>query len=316
MNCGAGKTKIGKPRVPRLRRRTKKTAPRAASATAKEIEMSDCFSVSTEGGISHIVLNAPQRMNAMTRDFWIELPRIMRELDAAGGTRVAVISSTGKHFSAGMDLSVFSSNDALDTNTVMSRERFRQQLRELQHTFDAIAQARFPVIAAVQGGCIGGAVDLVTACCLRYCTADAYFVIQEIHLGMMADVGTMQRAPKLLPDAIVRELAYTGDKLSAARAERIGFVNGVFENAEELHAHALSAAAKIAAKAPLAVASSKEMISYARDHSVAESTAYLNALQPGIFSIEDILNSVKAQKAGAAAKFDDLPALNPGIRTR
>ena len=273
----------------------------------------DCLEVSVEAGVAHLRLNRPERMNAMTREFWVELPRAVRALDVEGGTRVAVISSTGKHFTAGMDLSVFQGNDSLDTDSVAGRERFRQQLVALQETFNAIAQARFPVIAAVQGGCIGGGVDLVTACCLRYATRDAYFTIHEINIGMMADVGTMQRLPKQLPEAVVRELAYTGDRFGAERAERLGFVNGLFDTPEALVEGALVVARKIAAKAPVAVAASKQMISYSRDHAVAESFAYMNALQPGIFSIADIMRAVTAQKTGVAAQFEDLPPIKPPI---
>jgi len=273
----------------------------------------ECLEVTQEQGIAHIRLTRPERLNTMTREFWLEMPRVIRELDIAGATRVAVISSTGKHFTAGMDLSVFQGNDALVTDTVTGRERFRQQLLVLQETFSAIARARFPVIAAVQGGCIGGGMDLVSACCLRYATRDAFFTIHEINIGMMADVGTMQRVPKQLPEAIVRELAYTGDRFSAERAERLGFVNGLFDSHEALVQGVLALAARIAAKAPVAVAATKDMISYSRDHSVAESFAYMNALQPGIFSVADIGRAVAAQKAGAPAAFEDLPAIRPPI---
>jgi enoyl-CoA hydratase len=226
---------------------------------------------------------------------------------------VAVLTSAGRHFSAGMDLAVFSSPNALGTATVDARERFRQQLRKLQQSFNAIADARFPVIAAVQGGCIGGAVDLATACCLRYCTRDAFFCIQEINIGMMADVGTMNRMPRQIPEAVMRELAYTGNRLGAERAERLGFVNGLFDNHDALVEGVLAVARKIAAKAPVAIAASKEMISYARDHSVAESFAYLNALQPGVFSPEDIGLAVAAQKTGQAPDFADLAPLRPPL---
>ena len=270
-----------------------------------------CFDVSLAAGVAQITLSHPERMNSMTREFWVELPHIMRELDAAGTTRVAVIASTGKHFSAGMDLAVFAGNDSLDADSVAGRERFRRHLMVLQGTFSAIANARFPVIAAIQGGCIGGAVDLATACCLRYCTRNAFFTIHEINIGIMADVGTMNRMPRQLPEAVMRELAYTGDRLGAERAERLGFVNGVFDSHDALIDGVLAVARKIAAKAPVAVAASKEMIAYSRDHSVAESLAYLNALQPGVFSRDDLGRAIAAQKAGTAATFEDLPRMQP-----
>ena len=268
----------------------------------------ECFEVSVEGKVAHIKLSRPERLNAMTLAFWSELPAIVRELDAGGGVRAAVITSTGKHFTAGMDLSVFQSSDSLATGSVAAREKFREKLIELQQSFGALAEARFPVIAAIQGGCIGGGVDLATACCLRYATRDAFFVIQEINIGMMADVGTFNRMPKQLPEAVVRELGYTGDRLGAERAERLGFVNGLFDTHEALVEGALAVAKKIASKAPVAVAATKQMISYTRDHGVTESFDYLNALQPGIFSVEDIQRAVGAGKAGKPAEFADLPS--------
>jgi len=250
----------------------------------------DCFEVKVEGGVAHLQLSRPERRNAMTAAFWKELPEIVGALDA----KVLVLSSTGPHFCAGLDVSMFGSG-ALTTESVEGREKFRQKLEELQSSLNSLAQAPFPVIAAVQGGCIGGGVDMATACCLRYATRDAFFVIQEINLGMMADVGTFNRMPKQLPEAVVRELGYTGDRLSAERAERLGFVNGLFDTHEQLVAGALEVARRIAAKAPAAIAATKQMISYTRDHSVAESFAYLNALQPAIFDIEEIKRALQVK---------------------
>ena len=243
----------------------------------------ECFELTNEGGVAHLRLSRPERRNAMTAAFWQELPVIVRGLDA----KAMVLSSTGPHFCAGLDVSMFSS-DSLGTEGVEGRKQFRRKLEELQASLSSLAEAPFPVIAAVQGGCIGGGVDMATACCLRYATRDAWFVIQEINLGMMADVGTFNRMPKQLPEAVVRELGYTGDKLGAERAERLGFVNGLFDTHEQLVAGTLEVAKRIAAKAPVAIAATKRMISYTRDHSVAESFDYLNALQPAIFDIEEI----------------------------
>jgi enoyl-CoA hydratase len=274
----------------------------------KEDAMShECFEVSVEGKVAHLRMSRPERRNAMTAGFWVELPAIVRELDACGGVRALVLSSTGPHFCAGLDLAMFQSSGELGGATPEARLRFRCELERLQASLDSLAAARFPVVAAIQGGCIGGGVDMASACCLRYATRDAYFVIQEINLGMMADVGTFNRVPKQLPEAVIRELGYTGDRLGAERAERLGFVNGLFDSHAALVAGALAVARRIAAKAPVAVGATKEMISYARDHSVAESFSYLNALQPGIFSLEDIQRSVAAK--GGEAQYADLPAL-------
>jgi len=261
----------------------------------------ECFELEAQDGVAHLRLARPERRNAMTRAFWRELPQAVRELEARSEARVLVISSTGPHFSAGLDISLFQGGEAFDTNSLEGRQKFRAKLEELQASFHALAEARFPVIAAVQGGCIGGGVDMVSACCMRYATREAYFVIQEINLGMMADVGTFNRMPKQLPEAVMRELGYTGERLGAERAERLGFVNGLYETHEALVAGTLAVARRIAAKAPVAIAATKRMISYTRDHTVAESFAYLNALQPGIFSIEDIRRSLAAAAARRTA---------------
>ena len=166
----------------------------------------ECFDLQRAGGVAHLVLNRPQAMNAMNAAFWRELPGITAALVADRSVRALVISSTGKHFTAGMDFAMFSGEHDWDTQSPEGRERLRARLIELQRVFRAIAEARFPVIAAVHGACIGGGVDLVAGCCLRYATRDASFVIQEINLGIMADLGTLQRLPKALPEAIVREL--------------------------------------------------------------------------------------------------------------
>jgi enoyl-CoA hydratase len=275
---------------------------------------STCFALTRPTAeIAHLQLSRPERLNNMPVEFWLELPDLVRHLEREGGTRVLVISSTGKHFSAGMDLSVFGSSSALGTETVNHREQFRQQLKALQETFSALANARFPVIAVVQGGCIGGAVDLVTACCLRFCSKEAFFQIAEINLGMMADVGTLNRAPKQLPEAIIRELAYTGGKLAAERAYQLGFVNAVGETPEAALALAMQCAQTIASKAPIAIAASKEMISYTRDHSVAESFTFLNALQPSIFDAALIQQAAEQVRRGQAPSYQDIPALLPPI---
>jgi enoyl-CoA hydratase len=268
--------------------------------------MSGFFNVHTLDGVSVLEMNRPQALNAMNVAFWVELPEIIKSLDALGKTRVAVLQGSGRLFSAGMDVTMFSKESALTTESVLERERFRLQLVALQRSFEAIAQARFPVIAAIHGACIGGAVDLVTACCLRYATKDAFFCIEEINIGMMADVGTLQRMPKQLPDAVVRELAYTGDRLSADRAERLGFVNGLFDDKAALLAGVMQVAQKIANKAPVAIAATKQMISYARDHSVAESFTMLNALQPSVFSAADIQAAMIARSKKQVAEFSNL----------
>ncbi len=176
----------------------------------------------------------------------------------------------------------------------------------LQGSFTALEQARMPVLAAIQGGCIGGAVDMVTACDLRYASADAFFVIQEINIGMTADVGTLQRLPKIVPDGIARELAYLGGRLPAQRAYEVGLVNRVFDDHAALVEGTLDIAAQIAAKSPLAIWGSKEMITYARDHSVADGLNYIATWQTGMFQPGDMMETFAAKSEGREPEFDDL----------
>lgn len=281
-----------------------------------------CFDVSESDHVAHVQLNRPDKLNSMIPEFWRELPEIVRGISAEGRARAIVISSTGKHFSAGMDLSVFTGGGSQESAASegsdradgerRSRElgRNRARLREtallLQGSFTALEQARMPVLAAIQGGCIGGAVDLVTACDLRYASADAFFVIQEINIGMTADVGTLQRLPKLVPDGIAREMAYVGGRFPAARAYDVGLVNRVFDDHDALVAGTLDVAAEIAAKSPLAIWGSKEMITYARDHSVADGLNYIATWQTGMFQPADMMETFAAKADHRDPAFDDL----------
>lgn len=271
-----------------------------------------CFDVSVTDKVAHIQLSRPDELNSMVPAFWTELPAIVRELDADGSVRAIVVSSTGKHFSAGMDLSVFTGGTGGLGGGGGSAEvgRLRASLRltaqMLQDSFTAFERARMPVLCAIQGGCVGGAVDMVTAADMRFCTADAFFVIQEINIGMTADVGTLQRLPKIIPDGVAREMAYTGRRMPAARAKEVGLVNEVYDTQEEMVAEVLAMAAEIASKSPLAVWGSKEMLTYARDHSVADSLNYIATWQTGMFQPADMMECFAARAEQRDPQFDDL----------
>lgn len=264
-------------------------------------------------GIAELVLNRPERMNTMAPAFFGAIGEAVQRLSDEGRTRVLVITSTGKHFSAGMSLEVFGGDDNfLATADARQRLAFQQMLRRLMSTFDALEEARFPVIAAVQGGCIGGALDLVAACDIRVCAADAFFTVQEIHIGMAADLGSLQRLPKIVPQGVARQMAYTGERLGAERALAVGLVNAVLPDAAALRAHALDLAGQIAAKSPLAVAGSKLALNYARDHGTAEALAQMTLLQSAIFDIDEMGRAIAAWKAKAPAAFEPLaPVVRP-----
>ena len=263
-------------------------------------------------GISHLVLNRPERMNTMAPAFFPALRDAVRGLADEGATRVLVISSTGKHFSAGMALDVFDSDEAmLATGSARARLSFQESLRRLVDCFSALDEVRFPVICAVQGGCIGGGLDLASACDIRVCSADAFFTVQEIHIGMMADIGVLQRLPKIVPQGLARQMAYTGERLSAERALAAGLVNAVLPDAGALLQHALALAGDIAAKSPLAIAGSKLALNHARDHGTAAALQQMTLLQSAIFDIEEMARAIAAWKDKRPAEFEALAQVAP-----
>jgi enoyl-CoA hydratase len=269
----------------------------------------ECFTLTQQDHIAHLVLDRAEAMNTMHPAFWRELDEALTQLHREGKARALVISSTGKHFSAGMAIETFGGEIAMDDRTPEGRAAMLDLLTDMQATFTKLETLRIPVIAAIQGGCIGGAVDMVTACCIRYATADAFFCIQEINIGMVADVGTLQRLPKLVPLGVVKELAYTGRRLPAGKALAYGLVNELFETQEAMVAAALQCAREIAAKPPVAIWGTKQVIHFARDHSVDDSLKQMGSIQGAIWSNAHVREAVTAMKEKRAAEFPALPPL-------
>ena len=266
------------------------------------------FEVRIDDHVAHVVLSRPAALNTLTPSFWRELPTLLRSLDDGAKVRAVVLSSTGKHFTAGMDLAVFANGLGIprDAEVGRQREAMRRLVLVLQDAFNAIEQVRMPVLAAIQGGCIGGGVDMISACDMRYCTEDAFFVVQETNLGMIPDVGTLQRLPHLIPQGFVRELAYTGRKLGAREALTLGLVNAVYESHEAMLAAVTGVAKEIASKSPLTIAGCKETMLYARDHGVVDALHYVAAWQSGMFQTADVMEAMKARSEKRPAEFDDL----------
>ncbi|MCF8156869.1 MAG: enoyl-CoA hydratase/isomerase family protein [Rhodoferax sp.] len=268
-----------------------------------------CFSLTTENHIAHLVLNKPDAMNTMHPTFWRELDQVLTDLHQHGQARALVISSTGKHFSAGMALETFAGAITMDDQSPEGRAAIFDMLGDMQATFTKLETLRIPVIAAIQGGCIGGAVDMVSACCIRYATPQTFFCIQEINIGMVADVGTLQRLPKLIPLAVVKELAYTGRRLDAQRALQYGLVNAIFDTEAAMLEAALQCAAEIASKPPIAIWGTKQAIHYARDHSVDDALKQMGWLQGAIWSNRHVMEAVMAMKTKRAGEFPALQTL-------
>ena len=269
-----------------------------------------CFEVSIKNGIAHLNMNRPDKFNSMTRLFWKELPEIVKEIDKNAQARVILLTGEGKHFSSGMDLANFSSNGPdKKKDPARMRETFYHEILELQDTFTALEECRLPTIAAIQGACVGGGIDMVTACDMRYCSSDAFFKIAEVDIGLAADVGTLQRLPSLIPIAAVRELAYTGRKFDAAEAKTLGLVNDVFTSREELMTEVEKIAKTIASKSPLITRIIKKQINYARDHSVKDALDYHAAWNSSLMSGRDMEAAMTSFMNKEVGEYDDLEEL-------
>lgn len=274
-----------------------------------DIESSyNTFTLTVDNSVAHLQFNRPDKLNSMNLDFWREFPAAISALAMSDDLRVLVISAQGPHFCAGMDLEVFQSSDNFPMGKDKARvsEAMRRFVMQLQQVFTDIEQLRVPVLTAIQGGCIGGALDLIAASDMRYCTQDAFFTIKEVELGITADLGTLQRLPSILPQGIVRELAYTGRNFSAAEADKFGLVNQVFETQEAMLDGVLQIASQIAAHSPLAVTGSKEMLNYSRDHSVDDSLKYMATWQSGMLCLEETMKIMQAKKQRKAPVLDPL----------
>lgn len=268
-----------------------------------------CFSLSWIDHVAHLSLNRPEALNTMSPTFWRELDALVRQIHDEGRARALVISSTGKHFSAGMALETFGGAITMDDQSPEGRAAIFDLLTDMQATFTRLEALRVPVIFAIQGGCVGAGVDMICAGCIRYASADAFFCIQEINIGMVADVGTLQRLPKLIPMGVVKELAYTGRRLGAQRALAVGLVNEVFDTHAATVDAALQCAREIASKPPVAIWGSKQAIDYARDHSVEDSLRQMGWLQGAIWSNAHVRESIAAMKERRTAEFDALAPL-------
>lgn len=278
-----------------------------------------CFSVSVEGRIAHLRLDRPEKRNSLVPEFWRELPQLIERIDGRSEARVIVLSSEGPHFCAGLDLAMFGSLVPGGEGAHARHQRPLRFLELVQHMQDALSsleRCRVPVLAAVQGGCIGAGLDLVTACDIRYATRDAFFVIEETNIGMTADVGTFPRLVKLVPEGVVRELAYTGRRMTAEEARAAGLVNQVLDDHAQLVDHVLSVAAEIAKKAPLAVHGCKQVITHARDHSTAEGLAHVALWNASMLHGEQLMEAMAARAEGRAGAFAELPPLSDPFEPR
>jgi len=263
--------------------------------------------VSLDAGVATIALNRPDKANAMSEPMWYEIEKAMEWLDSTPEARVGVLVGRGKYFTSGIDLAMPMGlgPQIEDDCDGRRREKLRRLILKLQDTLTSIERCRKPVLAAIHGACIGGGIDLITACDMRYCSANAWFSVKEIDVGMTADVGTLQRLPRLIGEGMARELAYTGRRVDGAEAQQMRLVNRCFETPEALQAGVMEIACNIAAKSPLSIRGCKEMITYARDHSVADGLNYIATWNAAMLMSKDLFEAGAANMQKRDPVFKD-----------
>ena len=270
--------------------------------------MSDyqAFQVELKDSIAHVQINRPEKVNAMNAVFWTEIIEIFQWIDETDAVRVVVLSGAGKHFSAGIDLMLLASvANEMGKDVGRNARMLRRKILQMQASFNAVDQCRKPVLAAIQGYCIGGAIDLIAACDMRYAAEDAQFSIKEIDMGMAADVGTLQRLPRIIGDGMLRELAYTGRMVAAQEALAIGLVNRVYSDQQALLDGVMAIANEIASKSPIAIAGTKRMISYMRDHSVDDGLEYVATWNAAMLQSSDLRLAMTAHMTKQKPEFVD-----------
>lgn len=267
----------------------------------------ETLNLTVSGGVASVSLNRPDKRNALTEQSWRELEALFRELDERPEVRAIVLSGEGKHFCAGIDLGLLMSvpqriQDGCDGR---AREKLRRLILELQAPINAIEACRKPVLAAVHGACVGAGVDIIAACDMRYATEDAYFAIAEVDMGLVADLGSLQRLPRLIGEGMTREMAYTGRKVGGAEAAAIGLINRTYPDREGLLAAVLDLAAGIAAKSPLVIRGTKEMLNYGRDHSVAEGLNMAATWNAAMLLSNDLMEAFQVSLTKRPPEFAD-----------
>jgi len=263
--------------------------------------------VETIDQIAHIWLNRPAKANALNGELWHSLRAAFQWVDATPAIRVVILEGAGEYFSAGIDFEFIQEvvAEVSELSPGHKEERLRRIIRDLQAAFNAVESCRKPVIAAVHGLCLGAGLDLIAVCDLRYASAEATFSLKEIDLGIVADIGSLQRLPYLIGEGLVRELAFTGRDVAAAEARQMGLLNQVFDDPAQLREGVTALARTIAAKSPLTVRGIKTVLNYCRDHSVASGLDYVATWNAAMLLSEDSQEAVLATLQKRTPEFKD-----------
>ncbi|KAJ4711463.1 Delta(3,5)-Delta(2,4)-dienoyl-CoA isomerase [Melia azedarach] len=258
--------------------------------------------------VIYVYLNRPSQRNALSGDFFVEFPNTLSSLDQNPDVNVIVLAGSGEHFCSGIDLKTLSSvtDHTTSADRGRSSERLRRHIKFLQDAITAIERCRKPVIACIHGACIGGGVDIVTACDIRFCTKDTFFSVKEVDLAITADLGTLQRLPAIVGFGNAMELALTGRRFSGSEAKELGLVSRVFGSKEELDDSVRTIAEGIAAKSPLAVTGTKAVLLRSRDLTLEQGLDYIATWNSGMLLSDDLTEAVSAQIQKRKAFFAKL----------
>ena len=265
------------------------------------------FEIEKKDHTAWVFINRPDKLNACGPDFWREIIEVMDEVDSDHDVRVVILAGRGRAFTAGIDLlGMVTEVTGIAEPGIMGRKRLElvKDILKLQDSITSLEICRKPVIAAVHGHCIGAGVDIITACDIRLASEDASFSVREARLAIVADVGTLQRLPRIVGEGHAKELTYTAKDIDAKRAKEIGLVNEVYPDKDALYAGAEAMAKEIAEQSPLAVMSAKEVINYCRDKTVADGLNYVAQRSANILPSEDLFEAFKSFTERRKPKFE------------
>ena len=262
--------------------------------------------ITVDQSIAHIVLNRPLLANALNFIMWDEIKQSMEWVDNNAAIRVVLLSGAGSNFCAGIDVSdltaILSTDQTCDGR---QREQLLEKIVKLQASFTAIEKCKKPVIAVIQKACVGAGLDLISACDIRICSEEAIFAIKEIDLGIVADMGVLQRLLPIMNESALLELAYTGRNVSALEAKALGLVSQVLPTHESALLEAHNMAQLIASKSPLTIRGIKKVIHYSRDHSLSDSLEYVATWNAAMLLSDDLLESLSAYQQKRVKVFND-----------
>ncbi|CAF0804643.1 unnamed protein product [Brachionus calyciflorus] len=258
--------------------------------------------------VFHVEFNRPERRNAMNPTFFAELRKCFEQLKYDQDCRAVLVSGKGKGFTAGLDLTELSQMASMDIEDVGRKGfQFQRVIEDYQTSLTSIEKCHKPVIALIHGHCIGGGIDLITACDIRYCSKNAWFSVREVDVGLAADIGTLQRFPKITGnDSLVRELVYTARNFTPDEALKLGLISHISEDESALINKGLETAKIIASKSPIAVQGSKINLVFARDNKVEDSLKFVSAWNGGMLQSEDLIKSAMASMSKEEATFSKL----------